>query len=184
MSPKERKLALELLFATRETFPYVKTKTSNAALKLYVIALDDLSFEQIQAAVIKLINTAKFFPTIAEIRSAADEMTAYANHDCKPDPGEAWAEAIRFAKARSPYDSRPYEFSCDEVREAVNRFGRNSLWELQSKDEGIARAQFMKIYENILTTKKDMAVMQLASEKMGHDIVGLLYGVAKMKELK
>ena len=181
MTNKERAETLKLLTLARKTFP--SSKVDAEALTLYVAALDDLTYPQIKAGVVKLLNTAKFFPTIAEVREAAGQMVAHVRHEGKPDAGEAWGEVIKFLKARSPCDSRPYKWPCPEIEEAAKRIGLTSLFALEIKDEPIVRAQFMRIYEKLLASAHDKAVMELAARKMGRDIKGLVQGVAEVRQI-
>ena len=181
MTNQERASTLKMLTLTRKTFP--SSKVDAEALTLYVAALDDLTYQQIKAGVIKLLNTATFFPTIAEIRKASEEMVAHVKHEGKPDAGEAWGEVIKFLEARSPCDGRPYPWPCPEIEEAAKRIGLSSLFALEMKDEPIVRAQFMKIYEKLLASAHDKAVMELAARKMGRDIKGLVQGVAEVRQI-
>ena len=180
MTNQERASTLKMLTLARKTFP--SSKVDAEALTLYVAALDDLTYQQMKAGVIKLLNTATFFPTIAEIRKASEEMVAHVKHEGKPDAGEAWGEVIKFMHERSQCDTRPFPWSCPEVKEAVKRIGKTSLFALEMKDEPIVRAQFMRIYEKLLATAHDKNVMDIAAKKMGRDVTALIGGVAgKMK---
>ena len=181
MTNEDRKKTLALLALARKTFP--SSKADGETLALYAMALDDLTYQQIKAGVVKLLNTATFFPTIAEIRKASGEMVRHVTKTEKPDAGEAWGEALKFIKARGPYDSRPFEFSCKEVEEAVERVGKTSLFALEMKDEPIVRAQFMKIYEKLLTSARDKEVMDVTTQKLGGDIGRLVGRVAEMKQI-
>ena len=180
MTPKERDATLKLLMLAKKTFP--DSKADAETLLLYTAALDDLTYPQVKAGVLKLLNTAKFFPRIADIREASNAMVAHVNHEGKPDAGEAWGEVIKFMHERSQCDTRPFPWSCPEVKEAVKRIGKTSLFALEMKDEPIVRAQFMKIYEKLLATAHDKKVMDVAAKKMGRDVTALIGGVAgKMK---
>ncbi|MDD6127621.1 MAG: hypothetical protein PUB60_05680 [Veillonellaceae bacterium] len=181
MTPKDRDATLKLLMLTKKTFP--ESKVDAQSLILYTAALDDLTYPQVKAGVLKLLNTAKFFPRIADIREAAEQMVAHVKHEGKPDAGEAWGEVIKFLKARSPCDGRPYPWPCPEIEEAAKRIGLSSLFALEMKDEPIVRAQFMKIYEKLLASAHDKAVMELAARKMGRDIKGLVQGVAEVRQI-
>ena len=41
----------------------------------------------------------------------------------------------------------------------------------------------MKIYEKLLASAHDKAVMELAARKMGRDIKGLVQGVAEVRQI-
>lgn len=184
MNAEERNKILESLVLMRKRFQKGKIEQDDiTALQVDVMLLSDLSYQQLQAAILKLWSTTTFFPTTAEIRRAADEMTAFAKHEHKLSAGEAWEEAIRFAKARSPYDDRPFQWSCPEVKEAVRRFGRNSLWDLETKNEGTARAQFRDIFNDVCAANRDRKIMEVTAGKMGQSISALLKQVAAKKAL-
>lgn len=179
MTQEERAATMKLLAATRKMFP--QSKADGDTFALYIAALDDLTFPEIQAGVMKCLRTAKFFPTVAEIYDAAESMQQHADGTGKPDAGAAWKEAIDFAKSRGPYDDRPFPWSCPEVAEAVDRFGRTSLWELESRNESTARAQFRDIYEKILRTEKDKKVMKAVGKRLGGAYARLTEGVGMKK---
>lgn len=180
MTSAERERTLKLLSAALKAFPHSKMDADG--LMVYAIDFDDMTYEQVKAGVLKALHTAKFFPTIAEIREAAGAMQRHLTHSDKPDAGEAWGEVIKFMHERSQCDTRPFPWSCPEVKEAVKRIGKTSLFALEMKDEPIVRAQFMKIYEKLLATAHDKNVMDVAAKKMGRDVTALIGGVAgKMK---
>lgn len=180
MTPQDRDATLKLLMLTKKMFP--ESKVDAQSFILYTAALDDLTYQQIKAGILKLLNTSKFFPRVADIREAAGAMVEHVSHTGKPDAGEAWGEVIKFMHERSQCDTRPFPWSCPEVKEAVKRIGKTSLFALEMKDEPIVRAQFMKIYEKLLATAHDKNVMDVAAKKMGRDVTALIGGVAgKMK---
>ena len=181
MTPQDRDATLKLLMLTKKMFP--ESKVDAQSFILYTAALDDLTYQQIKAGILKLLNTSKFFPRVADIREAAGAMVEHVSHTGKPDAGEAWGEVIKFLKARSPCDGRPYPWPCPEIEEAAKRIGLSSLFALEIKDEPIVRAQFMKIYEKLLASAHDKAVMELAARKMGRDIKGLVQGVAEVRQI-
>ena len=172
MTPQDRDATLKLLMLTKKMFP--ESKVDAQSFILYTAALDDLTYQQIKAGILKLLNTSKFFPRVADIREAAGAMVEHVSHTGKPDAGEAWGEVIKFLKARSMCDTRPYDWPCPEIEEAVKRTGKTSLFALEIKDEPIVRAQFMKIYDKILRTEHDRKVMEIASKKMGRDVLKII----------
>ena len=145
MTNQDRESSAKLLTLARKSFP--SSKADAETITLYLAALDDLTYAQIKAGVLKCMNTAKFFPTIAEIREAAESMVEHANHTGKPDAGEAWGEVMRFVTESSPYDQRPFRWSCEEVHEAVKRLGTMTLFEMTNDGIPATRGQFMKIYD-------------------------------------
>ena len=178
MTNQDRESSAKLLALGRKSFP--SSKADAETITLYLAALDDLTYAQIKAGVLKCMNTAKFFPTIAEIREAAESMVEHANHTGKPDAGEAWGEVIRFVTESSPYDQRPFRWSCEEVHEAVKRLGTMTLFEMTNDGIPATRGQFMKIYDKLLAGQKDKAVMDMVGKKLGADYTALIDHTTKM----
>lgn len=178
MTNQDRESSAKLLTLARKSFP--SSKTDAETITLYLAALDDLTYAQIKAGVLKCMNTAKFFPTIAEIREAAESMVEHANHTGKPDAGEAWGEVMRFIMKSSPYDQHPFPWSCEEVHEAVRRMGTLTLFETTNESLPATRGQFMKIYDKLLAEKKDKAVMDMIGKKLGADYTALIDHTTKM----
>lgn len=178
MTNQDRESSAKLLTLARKSFP--SSKADAETITLYLAALDDLTYAQIKAGVLKCMNTAKFFPTIAEIREAAESMVEHANHTGKPDAGEAWGEAMRFVTESSPYDQHPFRWSCEEVHEAVKRLGTMTLFEMTNDGIPATRGQFMKIYDKLLAGQKDKAVMDMVGKKLGADYTALIDHTTKM----
>lgn len=178
MTNQDRESSAKLLTLARKSFP--SSKADAETITLYLAALDDLTYAQIKAGVLKCMNTAKFFPTIAEIREAAESMVEHANHTGKPDAGEAWGEVMRFVTESSPYDQRPFRWSCAEVHDAVKRLGTMTLFEMTNDGIPATRGQFMKIYDKLLAGQKDKAVMDMVGKKLGADYTALIDHTTKM----
>lgn len=105
-----------------------------ATVHVYAYALADLDHEAAMGAVMGLMQTSRFFPTIAEIRERAVK-----NRVDLPTPELAWGivyRAIqRFGAHRVP------EFDCDEIQEAVKAIGWKNL--CLSENEVADRARFI-----------------------------------------
>lgn len=132
--------------ATVKSFPH--SKADGETLALYVQMLKPLSYAEVEAGISKLLRTAKFFPTIAEIFTAADELKAAAQGAEVLDAGAAWEEAMLNVKRNHVY--KPWKFSRPEVEQAVKQFGKTELCELETDAVNTARAQFMRIYTAIV----------------------------------
>ena len=151
MTAREREEALKMLATALTAFP--NSKADGKTLALYVQMLDDLSVTEIKAALYKCIRTAKYFPTIAEIREAAESVKARANGTAKPTAEQAWFEAKENVRKHGSYQK--WDYSCPEVKEACRSFGIEDLIMLSASEENVARAQFFKIYNSVLTRKKE-----------------------------
>ena len=177
MTKQERADLMKMLTLLLKSYP--SSKADMQTLALYVEALDDLAYPAVRAGIVKTMHTARFFPTVAEIREATDSMSKHVNHDGLPDAGEAWDECMRWLQRNSPYDANRTPWKHPEVERAAKRFGIMALYELEAEQANTARAQFMKIYNQIVTQKQDAAVNDKVMQKLGaHDVAALVQGVA------
>lgn len=135
---------------------FPQSKMTAEGLVIYAKALGGLSLGALNAAMMKLIKTSKFFPTIAEILEAAESLKQFASGQRLPTPAEAWAEVQHEAKRK--YFYRPWELSCPEVEAAAKQFGKYELCTLKAEELGIARAQFTRIYDTIANRARDEAI--------------------------
>lgn len=137
--------------------PYVSAfpnaKISNEAWPIYASVLSSLTTEEVNAAMRKLLHTAKFFPTIAEIFEAARSVREYAEGSSIPTAAEAWKEVMDLVDKYHMY--KPWEYSCPEVQQAAECFGKEELCLLLQSEVSIARAQFMRMYNEIVGRRRD-----------------------------
>jgi hypothetical protein len=166
-----------MLTAALLGFPHSKANAETIAF--YVMALDDLSFVEVRAAISKLCKTAKFFPTVAEIYEAAESVKNTAQGSVELDAGQAWEEAIRLVKTCHMY--KPWTYSTPEVEQAVKQFGKMELIELKEDAMNTARAQFMRIYNGILARKKEKEQNKAVLAKMGIKLEEQLAGGSRLK---
>ena len=131
-----------------------QSKIEKDSLKVYARALNCLSLEQINAAMLKLMKTSKWFPTIAEIFEASENIETFITGNSKPTADMAWAEAMKLAHDKWIYGK--WEYSCKEVELAVNYFGKMELCQIETDNINTARAQFMRIYESVLKRQRDI----------------------------
>ena len=72
MARQEMERTIKLLATCRKAFP--QSKADGETLALYARALEPLGYGAIEAAVMRCLRTARFFPTIAEIYDAAESV--------------------------------------------------------------------------------------------------------------
>lgn len=135
---------------------YPQSKINEGGLLVYAKALANLSIGEIDAAMLKLTLTSKFFPSIAEIYEEARNMRDFSEGEVLPSPGEAWEEAMRLVNDCHVY--KPWNYSCEEVKKAVKRFGKMELCLLEPSGMNTARAQFCRFYEEIVKQKRDKTI--------------------------
>ena len=145
---------LKVLMPYVSAFPN-NTKIKDEAWPIYASVLSTLTPEEVNMAMRKLLVTAKFFPTIAEIFEAAQSIREQVDGTGFPSAADAWEEVQRLAK--SLYLDKPWTFSHEAVERAAKAFGKYELCTIESNAVGVARAHFMKMYAEIadeMKTKK------------------------------
>jgi len=138
-----------LLALATANFPHISEKDMKPTALLWKEMLSDIPFEVAKAALIKVLATAKYWPTVAEIREAATSLT---NPDILPAP-EAWAQVMKAIR---------YNWSVDKldpiVRKAIEGFGGlDGIGYCENID--VVRGQFMKAYEQYASREKEMVVL-------------------------
>lgn len=156
---------------------FPQSKMTTEGLLVYARALSGFSIAEINAAMLKLMRTCKFFPTVAEIFEQAEAMRTFAAGSSLPTPEEAWAEAQRNVKTRHLYGGE-WEYSCPEVKKAVDSFGKVELCSLNVDEVNTARAQFMRIYKSIVERAKERKtnkeVLDLLPTNQVKELIGKL----------
>ena len=126
---------------------------ADSAFAIYARALSTLSFDEINAAMLKLLTTSKFWPSVAEIMEAARSVRECAEGSTLPTAAEAWQEVQQLVRTRHIY--KPWVYSCEEVQKAAECYGRYELCNLLESEVGIARAQFCKMYNEIVQRSEE-----------------------------
>ena len=118
----------------------------------------------------------RIFPTVAEIFKEADKMEAFAaakqTGNAIPTAAEAWEEVQGLVKEFYVY--RKWEFSCQQVEKAARRFGIYELCTLESDAVNTARAQFMRIYDSIVSQGQENRQNQRALNAMNQKNLAML----------
>lgn len=166
-----RKEIINLLGIATANFPNLQQKEMKPTAILWEKALSDISYEVAENALIKVLATSKFFPTIAEIRDAVAQLTQPRTLDAM----EAWGligEAIR--KFGFYEQGKAMEFLPDEVAEMAKRFTWREL--CLSENPDTVRAQFRMAWET--QSKRTNEMKALPSE-----IRLMLQGISKDMKL-
>ena len=132
------------------------------SLKVWYEILKDLSYEQVQAAIIKHATKSPFPPSIAEIRGAVVSIT-----DESDDWGGAW-EQVRKAIGRYGYtrEKEAMESFDSLTRMTVQRLGWRQVCETDLDDLMSVRANFRMIYESLHEKEDESARMPETLKKM------------------
>ncbi len=129
--------ALEIISVLTAAYP--QANLSKETGNIYVRFLIDLSFEIGQAAVLDLISKNKWFPSISELREAANKMLP----NEIPSTEQAWAEVEESFHSVGSYQT-PH-FSNPVIEQAVRTLGWREL--CLSTNPIADRAHFFKVYE-------------------------------------
>ncbi len=115
--------------------------------KLYAAGLMDLDFDVAHAAVIRIVHTSKFLPTVAEIREAAGVI----KHGNRRAGAEAWGEVIAKIRRFGSYRTPGIEFYFEDPITA--RVVKALNWAELCSGEGSQimadRARFIDAYDQI-----------------------------------
>ena len=157
-SKDKQKEIIKILCGFRQAFPNIKADSDT--MLIYSYALMDMEVGLIYAAMMKILHTSTFFPSVAEIRSTAEKLLNFNSKNTLPTAGEAWEEVQKQVRKVGPYSSQPWEFSCPEVEKAARQFGLMELCRLQENEVNTARAQFMRIYDRQQEKMKELREMK------------------------
>lgn len=181
---KKEEAIIRLITPYMMAFPH--SKANEGTLLVYARSLSALDIPEIEAALNKLMLTAKFFPTIAEIYEQIGEVRQYI--DSKENgrnsltSAEAWEEVMRHVKDYGIY--KKWNFSTPEVERAAKQFGIQELCYLEMKDVNTARAQFMRIYDSVSKRKKNDKFNAIAINMLPPDRANQLLKIVNIKMIE
>lgn len=163
--------ARRLVAVTLAAYPSMQEKDLSLTAAVWQKMLGDLTMENLEKAVLKIIATKKFFPSISEIRSEAVSFAA----PLHPLPEEAWAEVMA---QLDPY--RTPRYSDPLIHRAVKAVGYLNL--CMSERIGVERAHFLQIYGAFLQTdtnrRQNEAVMEITGAH-APELMRLLAGIGR-----
>lgn len=146
---------------------------------IYAELLKDIPPVLVVQAIKSLCLTSRFPPTVAEIRETAGKLYNTANEVEEPSASRAWGEVLN-AISRVGYYRVP-TFKDEICAEAVKRFGWRELCQQPTDTIGVARAQFMRIYDEIARKRKETHQMLAMIEQP--EIKKLILGISDAKAL-
>lgn len=133
---------------------------------VYARSLVDYPLAVIDIALQDLVSTSKFWPTVSEIKERINMLISCANNQEMRTASEAWAEIEEQVKLCGIYSQQKPIFTSEEVALTAKRYGWNELCTLETNAVGIARAQIMKIYQEIVDTKRERERAKLVIGKI------------------
>ncbi len=137
------------------------SKVNSGTLAVYSKALSNLTLGEIDAAMLKLMRTVKFFPTIAEIFSTVEELKKFLQIEKVKTADEAWQEVMEEISRAYLY-KKPI-FSSTEIGQVVKKFGWRNLCNVSANNVNFTRDQFMTMYDSVIHRHDD--------EKINRDVI-------------
>lgn len=172
---------LAVLMQYVSAFPNAR-EMPEATLAIYGRALSTLSPAEVNAAMMRLVRTAKFFPTISEILDAAKTVKEYVSGMEKPTADEAWEMVMQCSKKIGLMHK--WELP-EDVNKAVRRFGKEELCRLEMNAVNTARAQFMRMYDSILRRSEDRKENEDVLKAIGRkDVQKLIGAIGNVKQIE
>lgn len=129
---------------------YRDTKLTRETCEVYETMLLDLDFEVAKQAIARLIATAKWFPTIAEIRTAATDI----QRGPVRKGGEAFGDVLAEVRRTGAYGAPSFEDPV--VTECVRLVGWLTL--CRGDNEAADRARFIDLYDGLAARGRTDAV--------------------------
>lgn len=153
----DKKEFANIVSAIKTAYPASQILDSEQAIELWYKMLADLDYKACQMAVLEIISTSKFPPSIAEIREKCSQLIAPPIKDWS----EAWEDVIRSIGKYGMYQTQEALSSFDELtRKCVNRIGYVNI--CMSENIAADRANFRMIYEAEVQKKRAENQLPLA----------------------
>ncbi|SMB97824.1 Loader and inhibitor of phage G40P [Thermanaeromonas toyohensis ToBE] len=145
--------AAYLVALAAANFPALQEKDLGPTVELWYRLLQDLPYQVVEKALLKVLSEVRYFPTVAEIRQAAAEIM-------QPEtlsPGEAWALVLQAVKRYGSYrEAEALAALPEDVARAVRYLGWREI--CLSEQPEVVRAQFMKVYEQVIGRQRESVV--------------------------
>lgn len=146
-------------------YPRIAEGDADDIIDSWNLVLLDLDYTTAKTAVVKMLR-ADEYPTPGRIIKAVRSI----RNAGIPSAEEAWSEVI---KKLDPY--KRTEWSHEVISEAVKVMGYKSL--LMSENPSIDRAQFLKIYNNLLERKADRQENEIICQITRQTVMKLVKGI-------
>jgi hypothetical protein len=156
-----RQEVIRLLAIATANFPTMQERDMKPTAVLWEQALSDMPYEVAEKAILKVLSTSKFFPTVAEIRDAGIQLTQPRSIDAI----EAWGLIIQAIRKYGMYDQEKAMQSLpSDVEAMVRRFTWRELCLNENPD--ILRAQFRMAWETQSKREREYSVLPSSVREM------------------
>jgi hypothetical protein len=153
---------MKIATAIKTSYPAVNVLKDKASMNIWYMMLSDIDYQICQNAVLELISTLKFPPTIAEIREKCSMLTSLPVKDW----GEAWEEVLMAIRRFGyPQELEAMNSLDDLTRKCVKRISYQNI--CMSDNISADRANFRMIYETEAQRKRtdNQLPLSLKTEK-------------------
>ena len=141
--------AQHLVTMTLANFPHLQDKAMTPTVSLWKMMLQDIPYPTLEASLIKVLATSKYWPNVAEIREAALSLTG----NKAPAALEAWG-MVREAIKRD----KPASTLHPAIQQAIKAFGGlDGIG--YSEDIKYIQGQFLKLYDELATKENHYEVL-------------------------
>ena len=132
--------AVALVTLATAAYPSAQNKDPEPIVKAWAALMPDLEADLARKAVLKVCRSSKFFPSVAEILAAAEELDP--RHERLPTAAEAWEEVVKLIRVFGAYKAPAY--SCNLVMRATEAIGWRTI--CLSENPEADRAHFLRMY--------------------------------------
>ena len=170
LTPQEVKM-LALVVLASSSYPSMQSKDPQPIVSAWSLMLADIPLEILQAAVLKVCRESEFFPSVAQIVAAAEELDP--RNEKLPTAAEAWEEVEQQICSAGIY--KPPVFSSELVRRAARAIGWLQL--CSSENPAADRAHFLRLYESMKNKRKEAKEIEQVMKIAGvGDLIRALAG--------
>jgi hypothetical protein len=156
-----RQETLALVALASSSYPSMQARDPRPIVEAWAMMLADLDAVVAKAAVIKVCRDSQFFPSVAQIVAAAQELDP--RNEQLPTAAEAWEEVMKLIIQFGPY--RVPVYSCDLVRRAVRSIGWLQLCTGDNPEAD--RAHFLRLYESMRSKHKEQQAIEQVMKLSG-----------------
>lgn len=153
---QEKDKVRNLLGLALANFPAMQERNMIPTAMLWEKMLEDVPEEVAEAALLKVLTTARYFPTIAELLEAVHDLTT------TPDVSafEAWGEVQRAIGAYGyPRPAEAMASMSPRTAVVVKQFGWETICMTSMDDVPTLRAQFFRAHTTMAERQKQDALL-------------------------
>lgn len=147
----KRSEAAEIVMMLLGAYPNAKTTASTS--QVYETMLADLDVATARAAVVKLVATSKWMPTVAEVREAATEVVSGPVRS----GADAWLDVMGEIRRVGVYGAPRFDDAL--TASIVQRWGWRTICETAAAPD---RARFIETYDGLARQARSREVAGLA----------------------